>query len=413
MERKRILIAAKVPQQVQDLRAALVANGYEVKVVDNGASALNLSRDFRPHLMLAEVELPKIDGHHLFREIKAQSSTQHIPFVLLSKHRSVEERVHSMKMGVDDYINIPFDVNELLLRLEIILKEIERYEATATGVSKGFAGKLSDMNVLEVLQALHIGKKSGIVKVQHDDQDGVIFLKSGEVIDATLTQLDSQSAVFRMITWGEGTFRVEIRSIEQPRVLHTPTQEIIQTGMIFKDRWQQLTRTLPPLQAPIKLAANAAQQAYSKDEKEILSHINSRSRLIDLVEHSRFNDLKALQIVANLFARGVIVEKPAEEVRENGKPASTNGGALNDPAHLSNLIINFLEQKPEPPKNGYAERRRGERRRMERRLRNRRWSDLLAQKNRIYLNKSELLMIREKLSEKQSNGGDDQFGMLF
>jgi CheY-like chemotaxis protein len=413
MERKRILIAAKVPQQVQELRAALVSNGYEVKMANDGISALNLCRDFLPHLMLAEIELPKIDGHHLFREIKAQSSTHDIPFILLSQHRSVEERVHSINMGVDDYINIPFDVNELLLRFEIILKEIDRFESTATGTAKGFAGKLSDMNVLEALQAMQIAKKSGIVRVQHESREGIIFVKGGEVVDANLDQLDAPSAVFRMITWVDGSFRVEIRSVDQPRAILNPTQELIQNGMIFKDRWEQITRALPPLQAPIKPGENVGRQNFSADEKEVLSKITAESRLIDLVERSRFNDLKALQVVAGLFVRGALVERPAEETQENGKHASTNGNSLSDPEHLSNLVTSFLEEKKGAAKNGHSDRRHNDRRRVERRTRSRRWEDMVAQKNRIYLNKSELLMIREKLSEKKLNGGDTQLGMLF
>ncbi len=414
MERKRILIAVKIAQQIQELRNALISKGYEVKVVDNGSAALALCRDFLPHVMLAEVELPKIDGHHLFREIKSQTSTQNIPFILLSKHRSVEERVHSMNMGVDDYINMPFDINEMLLRFEIILKEIDRFEATATGVSKGFAGKLVDMNVLEVIQALHIGKKSGIIKIQHEAKEGLIFLKDGEVIDATLEQLEASNAVFRMIIWAEGSFRVEIRKIEQPRAFNKLTQEIIKEGLIFRDRWEQLRRALPPLLAPIKLGPNVARQNFNAEEKEILSKIDEHSRLLDLVERSRSNDLKALQVAAGLFTRGAIVEKPAEEVRQNGA-SKENSGNLNDPTHLSNLIVNFIEKKTEPAKNGFTDRRHGERRQIERRLRGRRWSDLKTQKNHLYLNKSELLIIREKLSDNIANGkgGDDQHGMLF
>ncbi len=405
------MIATKIPQQIQDLRAALLANGYEVKVVDNGFVALQLSRDFRPHLILAEVELPKIDGHHLYREIKAQSATQHIPFFLLSKHRSVEERVHSMNLGVDDYINIPFDVNELLLRFEIVLKEIARFESTAASVSKGFAGKLSDMNVLEVLQTLHIAKKSAIIKIQNDDREGLIFFKDGEFIDASLEQLDAPSALFRMITWAEGTFRVELRAVDQPRIVQNATEEIIQKGLLFKDRWEQLSRMLPPLPAPVKIGANLEKQKFTEEEKEILSHITADARLIDLVERSRFNDLKALQIAAGLFTRGALVEKPAAEVQENGKPV--NGRSNHHHANLANLIVNFLEQKVGSPNNGHAERRRSERRRMERRMRGRRWSDLSAQQNRVYLNQSELLMIREKLLEKRSQEEDDNFGMLY
>ena len=92
MERKRVIIADSDLTEIQELRQALVATGYEVRIVDNGASALKLCREFRPHLILSEVQLPKIDGHHLVRELKSQAATKAIPFVLMSRHRSVEER---------------------------------------------------------------------------------------------------------------------------------------------------------------------------------------------------------------------------------------------------------------------------------------------------------------------------------
>lgn len=412
MERKRILIAVKLPDQIQALRNALVSAGYEVKSVDNGAAALTLCREFRPHLLLAEISLPKIDGHHLLRELKAQSATKNIAFVLLSPHRSVEERVHSINLGLDDYITIPFDVNEVLIRFEIILKEVEHFETVSYRNTNGFSGRLSEMNVMELLQTLEIGKKTGVAKIQNHEKEGIIYIKKGEVIDAVLDNLDAPNAVFRMFTWLDGTFQFELTEVEQPRVLNVPVVEILQKGLLFRDRWETLVKSLPPLQASVKVSPNVSKTPVTDQEKTLLSLINGRTRLIDLIEKSKLNDLMALQILVNLFSRGALVEQATEEIIENSTARSNGSGdSANSQQQLAVTVSKFLKSENGTLTNGTAERRQNERRRSERRFRHRRRTDSTDEGTRIHLNKSELLMIRQKLA--QSAEDQDTSDILF
>ncbi len=405
MERQRILIAVKLPDQIQALRNALVSAGYEVKTVDNGAAALTLCREFRPHLLLAEISLPKIDGHHLLREVKAQSATKNIPFVLLSPHRSVEERVHSIDLGVDDYITIPFDVNEVLLRFEIILKEVEHFETTAYRNTNGFSGRLTEMNVLELLQTLEIGKKTGSVKIQSDEKEGIIYVRKGEIINAALDNLDALHAVFRMFTWLDGMFQFELMEVEQPRGLNVPAVEILQKGLLFRDRWETMVKSLPPLQASVTVSPKVSSMTVTEEENTLLGLVNGRSRLIDLIEKSKLNDLQTLQILVNLFSRGALVEQTTEEIFENGAARSNGcGESATNQQRLANVVSKFLKSENGSLSNGTTERRRSDRRRQERRLRHRRRSDLVVERNRIHLNKTELLMIRQKLAHT----ADDQ-----
>lgn len=398
MERQRILIAIRDPEVVGELRKALVSSGYETKIVDNGASALNLCREFRPHLLLAELDLPKLDGHHLLREIKSQSATKGIPFVLISRHRTVEERVHSINLGVDDYITTPFDANEVILRLEIILKEIEKLEASSTNGTKGFAGRLSEMNLIELLQALEIGHKSCLVTIQNENQEGVILLRNGEILDASLNNLAAKKALFRMFTWNEGSFQVRIKQTDQAKVLKENTVELVRQGLIFRDRWDKLARSLPPLQATVEAVPKLSKEEYSNEERSILGIANGHTRLVDLINKSHLDDLQALSIIARLFYQGSLKEVPVQNDL-NGKSFPVRNGheSPGTNEHLSKLVVNFLNPESEPPTDR-TDRRHFERRGRDRRLRNRRLSDGVVKKNRIYLNKGELLMIREKLS---------------
>jgi CheY-like chemotaxis protein len=400
MERKRILLAHNEPEELEELRKALITYGYEVRVVDDGAEALKLCREVKPHLVLSQLELKKVDGHHLLQEIKSNSHTQGTAFLLVTKHRSVSERVHSIGLGIDDYVTTPFDVQELVIRIENILKEIDIYEATPKGDQKGFSGKLSELNLVELLQTLEIGKKSAIIRVQRGEQQGMIFMKDGELLNASLDDLPVKPALFRLFTWSEGTFRVELKPVSQENSFSESTDVLLSQGMFYRDQWDTLLKPLPPLDSIVsKTDKNSVK--VSPHEKELLSHINGHSTLIDLIEHSELDDLQALQLAKRLLADGVLALSPKKEEEPEDKKERQLPGDPNDPGTMiARLITNFLDSDGE---NGSTKKQRSERRRNDRRgggdrrRQQRRWEDFIVQENLIYLNKSELIMFREKL----------------
>lgn len=413
MERKRILLAVSSPTDIEELRKSLVVSGYEVKVVNDGAIALKLCREFRPHLVCSELTLPKIDGHHLLRELKPHSETKLIPFVLISKHRSVSERIHSIKLGVDDYITTPFDAQEVILRFEILLNEIKTIEALPRRSSKGFSGKLSDMNLIELIQTLEIGKKSGIVKLESSDDSGVLFINNGEIFDVSLHDLPPRQALFRMFTWKEGTFRIEFRTIDQKNDLNESSKDIIYQGLKFKDRWERLCQSLPPLQTTVKRAEKIVAHKLSNDEKSLLNLVDGKNRMVDIIYRSKFDDLRTLEIVANLYAKDMIVEVPLDEVTRNGKAKVQEKHNLNgDSGNILKIVNNFLSVPEKQASKRPLDRRKNDRRKTrDRRNRYRRWSDYVGQQNQIFLNKSELLMIRQKLANgyDKSNEVDNPY----
>ncbi len=400
MERKRILLAVRTPRDFQELRTSLLTAGYGLRVVDNGAAALAAAEDFGPHLILSEVELPKVDGLHLLRELKSRSATSLIPFVLISHHRSVEERVHSINFGVDEYITTPFDVKETLLRIEIILKEIEKFEGLPRSSFKGFWGKLVEINLVELLQILEIGKKSAFVKIQSEyDHEGTVFVREGEVVDSFVQDLDGERALFRMFSWSDGTFEVRLRQVSQRRLLKTTTRDLILRGLTLRDRWQRFTRNLPPLKARIKPGPNFDEAQIEEHEKRFLKHIRENARLIDMIEDSNVEDLRALEMVARMFHSGRIMEiEVADEFAESQNFPQFN---INGKAQFSKLVANFFSHRKSLSNNRTVERRHEERRQIERRLKNRRHSKAVHEGPNIFLNKTELIMIREKLAAKK------------
>jgi DNA-binding response OmpR family regulator len=397
MERKRILMAIRSPRDFHELRSSLVTAGYEVRVVPDGEAAITLTQEFRPHLVLSEIELPKIDGHHLLRELKSYSYTSQIPFVLVSHHRSVEERVRSIDLGVDEYITTPFDVKEVLLRMAIVLQEIEQFENSGKCRRKGFIGKLSEINLVELLQILDISRKSGLIKIQNErDDEGVILFREGELLNASLANLRGEAAVRRMFCWTEGTFQVELRGVSSQKAIKSSTNDLAHEGLIIGDRWRKWTGYLPPLHTRVQAGPNFDQAQLQEYERTFIKQIHERATLIDMIEDSPYDDLKALEMVAKMFRRRKIEKDELQHETEDsaGLPQMDHNGRPN----ASRLVTKFFDKNVSMANRTNADRRQEQRRQTNRRIRNRREVDYSGQSSDGALNKSELIMIREKLT---------------
>jgi len=399
MERKRVLIAVNDLAEIEKFKQLLITSGFEVKVADNGVSAIALSRDFRPHVVMAELNLAKIDGHHLLRELKNQSSTQSVPFILISRHRSVNERVHSMSLGVDDYITLPFDPQETLARLNVIVKEVESFEISPQRNNKGFSGKLSEMNVIEILQILEIGKKSAVISVENGEDDGKIYVKNGEVFQASLGELPILNALFRMFIWDAGTFTVELKPVKQTGNLPETTESIVKKGFIYKDRWQRNYKNLPPMQTQLRLSEGMKpNEESSASEKSVLNLITGQSRLVDILNQSQLGDLKTIKVLSRLFQKNIIEEVIIDEPQESTSSFILNGNGAMNGQHLSQAILNFLNVHKDSLVRYKSNRKRNKSLVIEDEE-----YDSEQDKSTVYLKKSELLMIRKRLIDERTD----------
>lgn len=406
MDRKKILLAEKEPNEVMALRKALVTAGYEVRIATNGPEALTMVESFHPHLVLAEMRLPQMDGPRLLQEIRKLAAQQALPFILTGNLKTLDERVSAMKLAVDDYLQKPLDPEETVARIDSLIREAELHATTPDRQARGFSGSLSEMSLVDLLQTLEVGNKTAVVRLRHATQEGLVFITEGQVIDATLENLEPRRALLRMFTWTEGSFHVDIRVHNRSRSLTAATRDLISEGMTRMYRWEQLSNQLPPLQSVVNLNGEAGKTKITEEERGLLLLIRRKGakRIIDLVEESQFDDLRALTVIKNLYERHVLKalpwteNQPVGESRPVLKPLHKNGQMSND---LISSAFQSILKKPSDPPQRQPDRRRVERRQEDRRKHDRRHDGLQRDKSRVCLNKSELLLIREKLLQAE------------
>jgi len=101
--------------------------GYEVRAAEDGEAALRVLQEFYPDLILLDIMMPKIDGLTLLRLLRSQAEYSGIPVILLTAKAEMGDKIEGLRRGANDYITKPFDMREVLARIEVQfrLKELE------------------------------------------------------------------------------------------------------------------------------------------------------------------------------------------------------------------------------------------------------------------------------------------------
>ncbi|MEL6493610.1 MAG: EAL domain-containing protein [Cyanobacteria bacterium J06623_7] len=114
----KILVVDDQPENLRLLSDALNSDNYEVKGVVNGSMALMVAKAVIPDLILLDVIMPGLSGYAVCEQLKAEAVTRNIPIIFLSASNNSVDRIKALSVGGVDYINKPFQVDEVLLRIE-------------------------------------------------------------------------------------------------------------------------------------------------------------------------------------------------------------------------------------------------------------------------------------------------------
>ncbi len=126
----RILVADDDQNVQRMLRYTLEQEGYEVVIAADGAEALRLWEAEQPACILLDVTLPKLDGYQVATKLRSQEpSGVHVPIIMLTAERDVEQKVRGLRAGADDYLVKPFHPAELIARIKSLLARFAPQEA--------------------------------------------------------------------------------------------------------------------------------------------------------------------------------------------------------------------------------------------------------------------------------------------
>lgn len=124
---RKVLIVEDESNIAELINLYLKKEGYETMIAEDGGKALELYRLFRPDLVLLDIMLPVMDGWAVCAKIRETDKT---PIIMLTAKGETTDKVTGLEMGADDYIVKPFEMKELLARINAVLRRSEIPEDT-------------------------------------------------------------------------------------------------------------------------------------------------------------------------------------------------------------------------------------------------------------------------------------------
>jgi len=112
--RGTILIVEDNELNLKLLKDVLDFHGYSTVVTGLGAEALNLARQYRPDLILLDIQLPDIAGTEVAHRLKADAQTHAVPIIAVTAFAMAGDREMILSSGCDDYVSKPFNIREFL-----------------------------------------------------------------------------------------------------------------------------------------------------------------------------------------------------------------------------------------------------------------------------------------------------------
>ena len=125
-----ILVVEDDPRVADFLQRGLKAEGYAVRLARTGTEGLAMAREAELSLLVLDLMLPGISGLELCQTMRAEG--RHVPVLMLTAMSSVEDKVNGLRLGADDYLTKPFAFEELLARIEALLRRGREQRAVAT-----------------------------------------------------------------------------------------------------------------------------------------------------------------------------------------------------------------------------------------------------------------------------------------
>jgi two-component system, OmpR family, KDP operon response regulator KdpE len=217
-DHRRILVVDDEPQITRVLRTSLSSQGYDIRVANNGETALEILKDWTADLVITDLAMPVMDGVELCRRVRAKSE---VPIIVLSVRGEERTKVQALDAGADDYVTKPFGINELLARVRASLRRSPSSEAEEGGaIDEGdFHIDLDTHSVSVQGREVHLTPKEFELLVYLARRPGKVVAHRG-LLRAVWGPNSTEQPEYLRVFIGQLRKKIETEA-SAPRYLHT------------------------------------------------------------------------------------------------------------------------------------------------------------------------------------------------
>jgi CheY-like chemotaxis protein len=281
----KLLVVEDNPMVLHMLHQAL-APLATVTTASDAADALLKAVDDPPELVVCDYRLPGMDGKQLVEKLKSRPATANFSAVLMASKADIAERL-SPQDAADDYLEKPFFLKDATRRIKRMIDRIALEKMAKTAPSDGVVrGSLAQMNVIDLMQSLEMGRKSCQLSLTNAGEKCEVFFAEGQVKHATYGTLVGDEAVFKVLRWTGGNFQLDFEGKTDKETTQLNTQGLLMEGLRLLDESQRdgggaeaepvaaaqpaasSASTSAPSSAPSSTAAKPAKEKPAREEEE-------------------------------------------------------------------------------------------------------------------------------------------------
>lgn len=230
----KLLLVDDNPMVLAMLQHAL-SSLAKVTTATDAADALLKAVDDAPDLLVCDYRMPGMDGRQLVEKLKSRPATANFSTVLMASKADITERLSPQDVA-DDYLEKPFFLKEATRRVKRTIDRIALEKMAKTAPSDGVVrGNLSQMNVIDLMQSLEMGRKSCQLSLSNEGDKCEVFFVEGQVKHATYGSLVGDAAVFKVLRWTGGNFQLDFEGKTEKETTQLNTQGLLMEGLRLLD----------------------------------------------------------------------------------------------------------------------------------------------------------------------------------
>ena len=269
----KLLLVDDNPMVLAMLHQAL-SSLAKVTTASDAADALLKAVDDTPDLLVCDYRMPGMDGRQLVEKLKSRPATANFSTVLMASKTDIAERL-SPQDAADDYLEKPFFLREATRRVKRTIDRIALEKMAKTAPSDGVVrGNLSQMNVIDLMQSLEMGRKSCQLSLSNEGEKCEVFFVEGQVKHATYGSLVGDPAVFKVLRWTGGNFQLDFEGKTNKETTQLNTQGLLMEGLRLLDESNreggepEPAAAAQPEPAPVASSPASAQPRPRKEEED-------------------------------------------------------------------------------------------------------------------------------------------------
>ncbi|MFL6445620.1 MAG: DUF4388 domain-containing protein [Candidatus Sulfotelmatobacter sp.] len=264
----KLLLVDDNPMILGMLQQAL-SSLASITTATDSADALLKAVDDAPDLLVCDFRMPGMDGRQLLEKLKSRPATANFSSVLMASKSDIAERL-SPQDAADDYLEKPFFLKDATRRIKRMIDRIALEKMAKTAPSDGVVrGNLSQMNVIDLMQSLEMGRKSCQLSLSNDGDKCEVFFVEGQVKHATYGSLVGDAAVFKVLRWTGGNFQLDFEGKTDKETTQLNTQGLLMEGLRLLDESARDGGGEPePAAAPVQAAPTVSNARPAREEEE-------------------------------------------------------------------------------------------------------------------------------------------------